>query len=333
MRMASSPRSRPTRCHPDSTRTWCAPSRGASASPSSCCAGAWQALAHWRTLTPPRWGRLRVDPIDFQALSYYAAPKSLKDGPKSLAEVDPKLLETYEKLGVPLHERARLAGVAVDAVFDSVSVGTTFREQLAAVGVIFCSFSHAVEHHPELIERYLGSVVPPGDNFYAALNSAAVLRRLLRLRARGRALPDGAVVLLPHQCAQHRAVRAHPHHCRGRQPGQLPRRLHRATARRAPAARRRGGADRARRRRHQVLDGAELVPGRCAGARRHLQLRDQARAVRGAPLAHRLDADRDRFRPSPGSTPVWCCAATIRAASSIRSRCRTTISRPTPAPR
>jgi Fe-S cluster assembly protein SufB len=130
------------------------------------------ALAHWRTLTPPRWGRLRVDPIDFQALSYYAAPKSLKDGPKSLAEVDPKLLETYEKLGVPLHERARLAGVAVDAVFDSVSVGTTFREQLAAVGVIFCSFSHAVEHHPELIERYLGSVVPPGDNFYAALNSA-----------------------------------------------------------------------------------------------------------------------------------------------------------------
>ncbi|MGH8821420.1 MAG: Fe-S cluster assembly protein SufB, partial [Rhodoferax sp.] len=131
-----------------------------------------EAFAHWRTMPLPEWGKLRVAPVDFDALSYYSAPKSLKDGPKSLADVDPKLLETYEKLNVPLHERARLAGVAVDAVFDSVSVGTTFREQLAEVGVIFCSFSHAVEHHPELIERYLGSVVPLGDNFYAALNSA-----------------------------------------------------------------------------------------------------------------------------------------------------------------
>src|SRR5512146_84817 len=130
------------------------------------------AFERWQSMTLPPWGQLRIAPIDFQAQSYYSAPKSLKDGPKSLDEGDPKLLETYEKLNVPLHERARLAGVAVDAVFDSVSVGTTFREQLAAVGVIFCSFSHAVEHHPELIERYLGSVVPPGDNFYAALNSA-----------------------------------------------------------------------------------------------------------------------------------------------------------------
>jgi Fe-S cluster assembly protein SufB len=130
------------------------------------------AFERWRAMAPPDWAQLRMEPVDFQALSYYSAPKSLKDGPKSLADVDPQLLETYEKLGVPLHERARLAGVAVDAVFDSVSVGTTFREQLAAVGVIFCSFSHAVQHHPELIERYLGSVVPVGDNFYAALNSA-----------------------------------------------------------------------------------------------------------------------------------------------------------------
>jgi len=130
------------------------------------------AFERWLAMPRPDWAQLRIEPIDFQALSYYSAPKSLKDGPKSLDEVDPKLLETYEKLNVPLHERARLAGVAVDAVFDSVSVGTTFREQLAAVGVIFCSFSHAVEHHPELIERYLGTVVPPGDNFYAALNSA-----------------------------------------------------------------------------------------------------------------------------------------------------------------
>jgi Fe-S cluster assembly protein SufB len=130
------------------------------------------ALERWRSMSPPAWGQLRIDPIDFQALCYYSAPKSLETGPKSLADVDPKLLETYEKLGVPLHERARLAGVAVDAVFDSVSVGTTFREQLASAGVIFCSFAHAVQHHPALIERYLGNVVPPGDNFYAALNSA-----------------------------------------------------------------------------------------------------------------------------------------------------------------
>ena len=130
------------------------------------------AFERWLKMPPPEWGQLRINPIDFQALSYYSAPKSHKDGPKSLDEVDPKLLETYEKLGVPLHERAALAGVAVDAVFDSVSVGTTFRERLADVGVVFCSFSHAVEHHPQIIERYLGSVVPQGDNFYAALNSA-----------------------------------------------------------------------------------------------------------------------------------------------------------------
>ncbi|WP_145979545.1 Fe-S cluster assembly protein SufB [Ramlibacter tataouinensis] len=130
------------------------------------------AFERWMQMSPPSWGQLRMETPDFQAQSYYSAPKSLKDGPKSLDEVDPKLLETYEKLNVPLHERARLAGVAVDAVFDSVSVGTTFREQLAEVGVIFCSFSHAVQNHPELVERYLGTVVPPGDNFYAALNSA-----------------------------------------------------------------------------------------------------------------------------------------------------------------
>ena len=127
------------------------------------------AYRHWLTMTPPEWARLAIAPIDFQAISYYAAPRQ---GPKSLAEVDPKLLETYEKLGVPLHERARLAGVAVDAVFDSVSVGTTFRKELAEAGVIFCSMSEAVREHPELVREYLGSVVPPGDNYFAALNSA-----------------------------------------------------------------------------------------------------------------------------------------------------------------
>ncbi len=130
------------------------------------------AFRHWRTMTPPGWAHVRHPPIDFQAISYYSAPKSPENAPKSLDEVDPKLLATYEKLGVPLHERARLAGVAVDAVFDSVSVATTFKDRLEKAGVIFCSFSDAVQQHPELIERYLGTVVPPTDNFYACLNSA-----------------------------------------------------------------------------------------------------------------------------------------------------------------
>ncbi|MBS0433152.1 MAG: Fe-S cluster assembly protein SufB [Proteobacteria bacterium] len=128
-----------------------------------------EAYRHWLAMTPPHWAKLNIGPIDFQAISYYAAPKN---APKSLAEVDPKLLETYDKLGVPLHERAKLAGVAVDAVFDSVSVGTTFRNELADAGVIFCSMSEAIREHPEIVRQYLGSVVPQRDNFFAALNSA-----------------------------------------------------------------------------------------------------------------------------------------------------------------
>ena len=131
-----------------------------------------KALRHWLTMREPHWAHLKVAPIDYQSISYYSAPKARKDGPKSLDEVDPKLLETYEKLGVPLHERARLAGVAVDAVFDSVSVATTFKERLHAAGVIFCPFSEAVRNHPQLIEQYLGSVVPYTDNYFATLNSA-----------------------------------------------------------------------------------------------------------------------------------------------------------------
>jgi Fe-S cluster assembly protein SufB len=130
------------------------------------------AYRNWLKMSEPLWAHVKYTPIDYRAISYYSAPKKNADGPKSLSEVDPKLLETYEKLGVPLHERARLAGVAVDAVFDSVSVATTFRERLEKAGVIFCPFSEAVQKCPELLERYLGSVVPPGDNFFAALNSA-----------------------------------------------------------------------------------------------------------------------------------------------------------------
>ena len=132
-----------------------------------------KAFRHWQTLKEPCWSHVKYKPIDYQAISYYSAPGAKdKDRPKSLDEVDPKLLETYDKLGVPLHERERLAGVAVDAVFDSVSVGTTHQEELAKHGIIFCSFSEAVQDHPELVRKYLGSVVPYTDNFFATLNSA-----------------------------------------------------------------------------------------------------------------------------------------------------------------
>ncbi len=129
-----------------------------------------QAYRHWLTMAEPQWPNVSYPKIDFQAISYYAAPKpKLK---KSMDEVDPELLRTFEKLGVPMHERAALAGVAVDVIFDSVSVTTTYKEKLAEVGIIFCSISEAVHNHPELVKKYMGSVVPAGDNYYAALNSA-----------------------------------------------------------------------------------------------------------------------------------------------------------------
>jgi Fe-S cluster assembly protein SufB len=131
-----------------------------------------KAYRHWLTMSEPTWQKAHHEKIDYQAICYFSQPKPKKDAPKSLDEVDPKLLETYEKLGIPLRERGRLAGVAVDAIFDSVSVGTTFRKQLAEKGVIFCSFTEAVHEHPELVKKYLGSVVPYTDNYYAALNSA-----------------------------------------------------------------------------------------------------------------------------------------------------------------
>ncbi|MBN1516035.1 Fe-S cluster assembly protein SufB [Candidatus Sumerlaeota bacterium] len=131
-----------------------------------------KALRHWQTLTEPKWGFVNYPEIDYQAISYYSAPKSEKDGPKSLDDIDPKLRETYEKLGIPLEEQLKLAGVAVDAVFDSVSVATTFKKELEKRGIIFCSFSEAVQRHPELVRKYLGSVVPMTDNYFAALNSA-----------------------------------------------------------------------------------------------------------------------------------------------------------------
>jgi Fe-S cluster assembly protein SufB len=135
-----------------------------------------KAYRHWAKLeksqAEPKWANVHYPPIDYQKISYYSAPKTKADGPKSLEEVDPELLKTYEKLGIPLQEQERLAGVAVDAVFDSVSVATTFKGKLAEMGIIFGSFSEAVLNHPELVQKYLGSVVPYTDNFFAALNSA-----------------------------------------------------------------------------------------------------------------------------------------------------------------
>ena len=130
-----------------------------------------KAFAHWKTLEMPRWAHLDIPEIDYQAISYYAAPKK-KESPKSLDEVDPELLDTFNKLGISLEEQMKLSGIAVDAVMDSVSVKTTFKEKLAELGVIFCSFSEAVKDYPDLVKQYLGTVVPYRDNFFAALNSA-----------------------------------------------------------------------------------------------------------------------------------------------------------------
>ena len=132
-----------------------------------------KAFKNWEKMETPEWAKVEFPPIDYQALSYYSAPKQKIDAPKSLDEVDPELLETYEKLGIPLREQEMLAGVvAVDAVFDSVSVATTFKGKLEEMGIIFCSFSEAVKEHPELVKQYLGTVIPTKDNYFAALNSA-----------------------------------------------------------------------------------------------------------------------------------------------------------------
>ena len=135
---------------------------------------AWRlkAYRHWVTMTEPAWGNITFGPIDYQAISYYTAPKRKQSGPAKIEDVDPELIKTFEKLGIPLSEQKRLTGVAVDAVFDSVSVGTTHQGELAKMGIIFCSMTEAIQEHPELVKKYMGSVVPYSDNFFAALNSA-----------------------------------------------------------------------------------------------------------------------------------------------------------------
>jgi Fe-S cluster assembly protein SufB len=204
-----------------------------------------EAYKRWLTMREPKWARVEHPPIDYQDLYYYSAPK--RKALASLDEVDPEILKTYEKLGIPLREQEILAGVerpvgddgelengaprrvAVDAVFDSVSIATTFQEELKRAGVIFMPISQALKEHPDLVRKNLGTVV------------SGVLRRLLRLRAARRALPDGAVDLFPHQREEYRPVRTHPDHRRQGLLRLLSRRLHRTIARREPIARGCGG--------------------------------------------------------------------------------------------
>jgi Fe-S cluster assembly protein SufB len=177
----------------------------------------WRLAAYrrWLELKEPDWAMVDYPTIDFQDQYYYARPKSMEEKPKSLDDVDPKLLETYKKLGIPLKEQALLAGVeapegerrvAVDAVFDSVSVGTTFQAELRKAGVIFCSISEAIREHPEMVRKYLGSVVPVSDNYYATLNSAVFSDGSFRLYPAGGALPDGIVDIFPYQCRKYRTI-------------------------------------------------------------------------------------------------------------------------------
>ena len=263
-----------------------------------------EAYRRWLTMTEPTWARVNYPKIDYQDLYYYSAPKPKKQI-GSLDEIDPEILKTYEKLGIPLREVEVLEGVVPARkasarsrsmpCSNSVSVATTFKEELKKAGVIFMPISEAIREHPELVKKYLGTVVPTSDNYLRDAEFGGVLRRLVRLRAAGRALPDGAVDLFPHQRAQHRPVRAHADHRRQGRLRQLSRRLHRAAARREPAARRRGRTGHARRRRDQIFDGAELVSRQFRRQGRHLQFRHQARRLPRQELEDLLDPGRDRL--------------------------------------
>ena len=268
----------------------------------------WRLKAYrlWLTMKEPTWQNVKYDPINYQDIAYYSAPKK-KKVLNSLDEVDPEVKRTFDKLGIPLDEQKIFAGVAVDAVFDSVSVATTFRDKLASIGIIFMSFSEAVQHHPELVKKYLGSVVPHTDNFFAALNSAVFsdgsfvyvpkgvrcpmeLSTYFRINAKDTGQFERTLIIADEGSSR-----------------QLPRGLHCADARRKPAPRRRRRARRPRRRDDQVLDDPELVSRRQGRQGRDLQLRDQARPLPGAQLEDHLDAGRDRLRDHleiPGLHPA-----------------------------
>ena len=253
-----------------------------------------------RQPAPRQWAMVHYPEIDYQAISYYSAPKRPEDGPQSLDEVDPEILATYDKLGIPLEEQKMLAGVAVDAVFDSVSVATTFKEKLAAEGILFCSFTEAVHDHPDLVRRYLGSVVPANDNFFAALNSAVFtdgsfvyipkgvrcpmeLSTYFRINAANTGQFERTLVI-----ADEGAYVSYLEGCTA--PMRDENQLHAAVV---ELRRER----RPRRRPDQVLHHPELVPRRQTAARprRHLQLRHQERRLPGSARQDQLDPGRDRL--------------------------------------
>ena len=255
---------------------------------------------------PRWWPNVTFPPVDYQNMIYYSAPKPKKQL-TSLDEVDPEMLKTFEKLGISLDEQKRLTGVAVDAVFDSVSVATTFRGKLAEMGVIFCSFSEAVQHHPELVKKYLGSVVPYNDNYFATLNSAVFsdgsfayipkgvrcpmeLSTYFRINAKDTGQFERTLIV-----AEEGAYVSYLEGCTA--PIRDENQLHAAVV--ELVARRRRLAD-------QVFHRAKLVSRRQGRQRRHLQLRHQARRLPGPKQQDLLDAGRDRLAPSPGN---------IRAAS------------------
>jgi Fe-S cluster assembly protein SufB len=271
----------------------------------------WRLAAYRQFLTMPvpHWAKLSIEPIDLQALSYYSAPK----GPKyaSLADVPQELLDTYEKLGVPLHERAKLAGVAVDVVFDSVSVGTSFRKELAEKGIVFCSMSEAIHDYPELVRQYLGTVVPVGDNYFAALNSAV--------------FSDGSFVFIPKgvRCPMELSTYFRINAINTGQFERtliiceesayvLPGRLHGADARRQPVARGRGRTGRAGRCRDQVFSTVQnWYPGDedgKGGIYNFVTKRGECRGARSKVTGRRSKP----ARRSPGNTRAACCWATIR---------------------
>ncbi len=253
-----------------------------------------KAFRHWLTMEEPTWAKVHYPAIDYQKIIYYAAPRSVDEKrPKSLAEVDPELLAMYEKLGVPLKEREILAGVAVDAVFDSVSVATTFREKLKEMGVIFCSFSEAVREYPDLVRKYLGSVVPYTDNFFATLNSAVFSDGSFCYIPKGVRCPmELSTYFRINQADTGQFERTLIVADDGRH-RQLPRGVHGPEAGQEPAPRRRRRARGPRRRPDQVLHRPELVPGRQGREGGHLQLRHEAREVRRAPVEDLLDAGGD----------------------------------------
>ena len=266
-----------------------------------------KAYETWLKMESPNWAKIGYPPIDFQDIHYYAAPT--RPAPKSLDEVDPELLAMYEKLGIPLRERAILAGVvsddqlsppvgrniAVDAVFDSVSVATTFRDQLSKVGVIFCPISEAIREHPELVRKYMGSVIPAGDNYFSALNSAVFtdgsfvyipkgvrcpmeLSTYFRINARNTGQFERTLII-----AEEGSYVSYLEGCTA--PQRDENQLHAAVRR----------VDHVRRRADQVQHGAELVSGRRRRQGRHLQLRHQARRLPWREQQDQLDAGRDRL--------------------------------------